>query len=62
MRIIIIGIGLLSAFGIVILLGLFQDMSNNDKVPILALLVFIAAFSLVRMKSKNTKSGKATNK
>jgi hypothetical protein len=62
MRIIIIGLGLLSAFGIVILLGLFPDMSNNDKVPILAILVFIAIFSLLRMKSKATKSGKATNK
>jgi hypothetical protein len=62
MRIIIIGIGLLSAFGIVILLGLFPDMSNNEKVPILAILVLIATFSLIRMKSKDTKSGKATNK
>ena len=62
MRIIMIGLGLLSAFGIVILLGLFPDMSNNDKVPILAILVFIAIFSLLRMKSKDRKSGKATNK
>ena len=62
MRIIIIGLGLLSAFGIVILLGLFPDMSNNDKVPILAIFVFIAIFSLLRMKSKDRKSGKATNK
>jgi hypothetical protein len=62
MRIIIIGLGILSAFGIVILLGLFPDMSNNDKVPILAVLVFIAIFSLVRMKSKDTKARKTTNK
>jgi hypothetical protein len=58
MQIIITGIGLLSAFGIVILLGLFPDMSNDDKVPILTVFVSIATFSLIKMKSKDTKSGK----
>ena len=56
MQIIIAGLGIFCAAGIVILLSFFQDMSGNDKLPILAPMVLIAAFSLTRMKSGEAKS------
>jgi len=59
---IIMIVGLFSAFGIVILLGFFPDMSSNDKLPIIAILMLIAIIILSRIKSEDTKSGKDTGK
>lgn len=56
MQIFITGIGLCCAFGIVATLSFFQDMKAVEKLPILALLFFIAVFSLMKMESKPTKS------
>jgi len=54
-------IGLFCAFGIVILLSI-EDMSNNVKLPIVALLVLIAGYCLTRIESQETKSGNDTGK
>jgi hypothetical protein len=54
-------IGVASALGIVILLSI-EDMSGNVKLPIVALLVLIAGYSLTKTQSKETKSGKDTGK
>jgi hypothetical protein len=59
---IIMIVGLFSAFGIVILLGFFPDMSSKDKLPIITILMLIAIIVLSRIKSEDTKSGKDTGK
>jgi hypothetical protein len=61
MQTIIAGIGVFCAFGIVILLSI-EDMSGNVKLPIVALLVLIAGYSLTKIQSKETKSGKDKGK
>ena len=54
-------IGVLCSFGIVTLLSI-EDMSNNVKLPIVALFMLIAGYSLTRIQPKETKSGKDTGK
>ena len=61
MQVVIAGIGVFCAVGIIILLSI-EDMSGNVKLPIVALLVLIAAYSLTRIQPKETKSGKDTGK
>jgi hypothetical protein len=58
---IIMIVGLFSAFGIVILLGI-KDMSDYVKLPIVALLMFIVGYCLRKKQPTERKSEKDTGK
>jgi hypothetical protein len=60
MDIIITIIGLFCAFGTVILLSI-KDISDNVKLPIIALFMLIMGYCLIK-KTKESKSGKDTGK
>jgi membrane protein YdbS with pleckstrin-like domain len=61
MQVIIAGIALLGAVGIIIFLS-YVNISAAVKVPLVALLVLIAVYSLARIPPKETNSGKDTGK
>lgn len=56
MQIFFTGLGIFSSFGIVAMLSLFQDMTGDEKLPFIALLVFIAAYSLFKTKPEKINS------
>jgi predicted benzoate:H+ symporter BenE len=61
MQVIIAGIAVLGAVGTIIFLS-FQDMNGGVKAALVTLTVFIAVYSLARIKPKETTSEKDTNK
>lgn len=61
MQVIIAGIAVLGAVGTIIFLS-FIDMNGGVKAALVALMVFIAVYSMARIKTKETTSGKDTNK
>jgi hypothetical protein len=56
MQIFFTGLGVASSFGIVAMISLFQDMTGNEKLPFIGLLVFLAAYSLIKIGQNETKS------
>jgi len=54
-------IGLVFAFGIVLLISM-GGISNDTKLPIVVLFMLIAGYSLTRIGSKEKKSGKHTGR
>lgn len=61
MQVIIAGITVLGAVGAIMFLS-FQDMNGWVKAALVALVVFIAVYSMARIKPKETTSKKDTNK
>ena len=61
MQVIIAGIAVFSAVGIIIFLSSL-DMNGGVKAAIIVLVVFIAVYSLARIQPKETTSEKDTGK
>ena len=61
MQVIIGGIAVFGAVGIIIFLS-FMDMNGGVKAALVALLVLIAVYSLARIQPKETTSEKDTGK
>ena len=61
MQIIIAGIAVFGAVGIIIFLS-FLDMNGGVKAAIVAMVVLFAVYSLARIQPKETKSEKDTGK
>ena len=61
MQIIIAGIAVFGAVGIIIFLS-FIDMNGGVKAAIVAMVVLFAVYSLARIQPKETKSEKDTGK
>jgi hypothetical protein len=61
MQVIIAGISVFGAVGIIIFLS-FLDMNGGVKVALVVLFVLIAVYSLARIQPKETTSGKDTGK
>lgn len=55
MQILFTGLGLASSFGVVAMLGSFQEMTGNEKLPFIGLLVSLAAYSLIKIGQNETK-------